>query len=130
MTKFGLVPSLTAISFVVLSGICVLSAHGRQQYNNAFKEKYIDPSSKDPEKKQLAAAFATAKCNTCHVGKKDKKTRNDYGNALGKILGKNEKAKDKIAAALDEVSSIKIDENDAASKTYGDRIKEGLLPNP
>lgn len=130
MKKFGLAPSLMAIFCMVAVGIGAFSAHARDQYNKGFKERYIDPDSKDPEKKKLDAAFTTAKCGTCHVGTKDKKTRNAYGKELEKILGKNEKGKDKITKALEEVEKIKLDEKDPKSKTYGDRIKEGLLPNP
>jgi len=57
-------------------------------------------------------------------------TRNAYGKELEKILGKNEKGKEKILKALDDVEKIKLDEKDEKSPTYGDRIKEGKLPNP
>jgi hypothetical protein len=130
MKKFGLAPSLMAVFCMVAVGIGALSAQARQQYNNEFKDKYIDPKSKEPEKKKLVEAFTTAKCGACHVGTKDKKTRNAYGKELEKILSKNEKGKDKIAKALEDVEKVKLDEKDPKSKTYGDRIKEGLLPNP
>jgi hypothetical protein len=127
MKKFGLAPSLMAIVCVIAVSVGALSAHARQQYSNAFKEKYCDPKSNDPAVKKLIQAVETAKCNTCHVGK-TKKERNKYGEEIGKLLSKNEKDKDKITKALDDVAKMKVDDKDSKSKTYGDLLKEGLLP--
>ncbi len=127
MKKFGFAPSFTVIVCVAVFGIGALSAYGRAQYSKQFIEKYCDPKSEDANTKKLAAAVATAKCNTCHVGTK-KADRNNYGKELSKLLGKNEKAKDKIEKALDDAAQIKVDDKDPNSKTYGDLLKEGLLP--
>jgi hypothetical protein len=127
MKKFGLAPSLMAVICVVALGVGALSAHARQQYSNSFKEKYCDPKSKDPAVEKLIKAVETAKCNTCHVGK-TKKERNKYGQELGKLLGKDQKDKDKITKALEDVEKIKVDDKDPKSKTYGDLLKNGTLP--
>src|SRR5690606_15272700 len=58
-------------------------------------------------------------CNVCHVGT-DKKQRNDYGKALGKLLTKQDKDPEKIQAALEKVESEKIGDT-----TFGALIKEG-----
>jgi hypothetical protein len=127
MKKSGLAPSVVGLVCVLVVAIGALSASARPQYNTQFKDKYIDPNSKDPAKVKLEKAFATAKCGVCHEGK-DKKVRNAYGKDLEKILGKNEKAKDKIDKALDEVGEMKSDASNPNSKTYAERLKEGLLP--
>jgi hypothetical protein len=128
MKKFGFAPSAISLVCVLVVAIGALSASARPQYNTQFKGKYIEPDSKDPNKKKLADAFATAKCGVCHEGTKDKKVRNAYGKDLEKILAKNEKAKDKIDKALDEIADKKANEKDPNSKTFGERMKEGLLP--
>jgi hypothetical protein len=127
MKKVCLAPSFVALVCMLVVGVGALSAHARQQYSKAFNEKYADPNSKDAAVKKLATAIATAKCNTCHEGTK-KTDRNRYGKELSKLLSKNEKAKDKIEKALEDAAKIKVDEKDAKSKTYGDLLKDGLLP--
>jgi hypothetical protein len=90
------------------------AAYARPEYSKAFLAKYAD----------LKPA-AEAKCNVCHFGE-SKKNRNEYGKAVGKALGEP-KVKDtaKINAALSKA------ENDKASdgKTFGERIKAGMLPS-
>jgi cytochrome c2 len=92
-------------------------ASGRPQYNKAFFEGY-------PDNKEAAALAANAKCTVCHGA--DKKMRNDYGAALGKVIGaKNEKDEVKIKDALKEVEGEK---SGTDGKMFGDLLKDGKLP--
>ena len=76
--------ALAIISLVQLSD----QAHARPQYFKSFAAKYPD-----------FKVDASAKCAYCHKGP-DKKTRNDYGVAVGTALGaKNVKDNDAIGAA-------------------------------
>ncbi|WP_254509520.1 hypothetical protein [Anatilimnocola floriformis] len=93
-------------------------ASGRPQYNKAFFEGY-------PDNKEAAALAANAKCTVCH-GATDKKVRNDYAAALGKLVGaKNEKDETKIKEALKKVEGEK---SGTEGKTFGDLLKDGKLP--
>lgn len=68
---------------------------------------------------------AEAKCAICHPGK-EKKERNNYGNALGKLLGeKNVKDEAKIMEALKKAEGEK---SAVEGKTFGDLLKDGKLP--
>ena len=84
-------------------------ASGRPQYNKAFFEAY-------PENKEAAALAANMKCTVCHGA--DKKMRNDYGAALGKLIGaKNEKDEAKIKDALKKVEGEKSGTEGNATST-------------
>ena len=81
-----------------------------------------------------------AGCNVCHV-KGDKKTaRNDFGEELSKLIkgsakerkakAKDKKAeKGKLLKELDEAfAKVAKLKRKGAEKTYGDRLKSGMLP--
>lgn len=108
-----------ALGFICAAVVGLLSAtadhaQARPQYNKAFLAKY--PALADAAKK--------VKCNVCHEGK-SKKMRNIYGKALQKHIGKNEKDKAKIDAAL---TATEKEPSAVKGKTFGDLIKEGKLP--
>lgn len=63
-------------------------------------------------------------CNVCHEGD-DKKKRNNYGEALGKVISKMEKDDAKVKEALTKIESEKSAVKD---KTFGDLLKDGKLP--
>lgn len=66
----------------------------------------------------------TLKCNLCHAGE-SKKMRNPYGQALDKLLSKDDtKNADKIREALKAVEPEKA----PSGETFGDRIKAGKAP--
>lgn len=100
----------------LLCGLLARPASARKQYYDEFKEKY-------GADKDFGQVIDEAKCFVCHVGK-SKKNRNDYGMALSKAIGKNEKGKDKINEALGKIE----DQKAADGKTFGELIKEGKLP--
>lgn len=89
-------------------------AEARPTYLKGFATKYPDLAEKAKE----------AKCGVCHP-EKDKKVRNEYGMALGKLTGKNQKDADKIAEALGKAEEAKA----KSGKTFGEIIKSGELPN-
>ncbi len=67
-------------------------------------------------------------CAVCHPkdAKEKKKARNNYGAALGKVVGKkNQTDEDKIKEALTKIEKEKSADG---TKTFGDLIKEGKLP--
>lgn len=63
-------------------------------------------------------------CNVCHDGD-DKKVRNNYGQAIGKVIAKGEKDEAKVKEALTKVEPEKSAVKD---KTFGDLLKDGKLP--
>jgi hypothetical protein len=70
-------------------------------------------------------AAKEAKCMICHPNKDDKEVRNNFGQALEKFSGQNEKDAAKIKAALQKAEGEK---SAVAGKTFGDLLKEGKLP--
>lgn len=94
------------------------SVEARPNYKKEWDAKYLMPGS--PMAKALPAGKSN--CNLCHQGTKDKKTRNEYGKALGKLINKEMDA-EKIKTALSKVESEKV-----GDKTFGELIKEGKLP--
>ncbi len=120
-----------AVCILIFGTVLALSVNGagaRPLYNTEFKGKYYKPDGTDVEK-ELAKKIDMAKCLVCHGkkdGKEDKKVRNDYGKALGKLLNKDDaKNKEKIKKALDTVYNEKVPDG---TETFGDRIKAGKLP--
>lgn len=109
------------------------SAQAFPQFAKGFQAKYIGDGSTDAQKSLAVAFKAAKKCNTCHdpnkrtpEGKKSKKFRNAYGEALHKYLGKKDKKdKAKILASLEKIEGLKAE---GAGQTYGQRIKAGKLP--
>ena len=91
------------------------SVEARPQYKKEFESNY--PKVKENNK---------VTCNACHQGS-DKKKRNGYGMALGKMLdSKNLKDADKIKEAFKKTEKEK---SAVDGKTYGDLLKDGKLPN-
>ena len=90
-------------------------ADARLKYYKAFLKKY--PA--------LKAQSSKLKCNICHIGKKTKKKRNDYGKAIrAGVKKKNQKNAEIIDAALKGAEKKK----NARGVTFGSLIKAGKLP--
>lgn len=102
-----------AVAGLVLASAFAGGANARPAYKTEFEAKY--PKVKENNK---------ITCGVCHP-EKDKKVRNDYGTALGKVVAKNEKDKGKIGEALGKIESEK---SSVEGKTFGDLLKEGKLP--
>jgi hypothetical protein len=109
--------------FGVAAGLMVAlsaqSSQARPKYFATFKEAYPKLEEQANEKK----------CNVCHIGATDKKTRNDYGKALHKGLGgdaeKNVMDAEKIKEAIKKAEKEK---SSTEGKTFGDLITAGKLP--
>ena len=110
--------------FVALGAVAVFGlalsapkAQARPQYLKQFVSMYPD----------LADAAKTKKCAACHdPADKKKKTRNQYGKAVGGALEKaNEKEGDAIDKALKKAEEVK---SEKTGKTFGEMIKAGKLP--
>jgi hypothetical protein len=90
------------------------SAEARPPYKKVFEATY-----------EKVAKDNKVDCNSCHVADKDKKERNNYGEALAKNIAKNEKDEAKIKEALVKTEKEKSAVKD---KTFGDLLKDGKLP--
>ena len=104
----------------VLAGLAVgfnVRVEARPAYKTQFDKVYPDVAKNQDGGK--------TKCTVCHEEGDDKKKRNNYGEALSKNTGKNEKDEDKIKEALTKTEPEKSAIKD---KTFGDLLKEGKLP--
>jgi predicted adenine nucleotide alpha hydrolase (AANH) superfamily ATPase len=109
------------------------SAQAFPQFFKVFEEIYVGDKSNDAQKSLATHIERVKKCNVCHDPRKDedgkvsKKKRNPYGEALAKLLTKDDK-KDtkKITTSLTSVAKEKAAES--AKKIYGELLKEGKLP--
>jgi hypothetical protein len=113
MTRFtkGLV---LAVAALVIGSVATVPATARPNYFKEFSGHYTE-----------VKAAAEAKCGVCHEGA-DKKNKNDYGKALGAVIGKSEKDSAKIKEALVKIEKEK---SSVEGKTFGDLLKEGKLPS-
>ncbi len=113
--RAAVVFSLATVGLLI---VALQSAQARPQYKSAFEKKYTAVAEKNGKKGKLT-------CTVCHP-EKDKKKRNNYGQALQAAFGKkNEKDKAAIGKAMDKAadapSAIK-------GKKFGDLLADGMLP--
>jgi hypothetical protein len=133
-------------SLGALLGFClaVWSSPGAAStpFVKAFDEKYV----KDHPSETFRTAFKKTRCDVCHVKGKPKTVHNAYGDELAKFIEgsvherlKAARAENRLKEeeqqllvelekAFGEVEKIKIDPADAASPTYGEKIRGGELP--
>jgi len=118
------------------------TAFAMSEFKKEFKKKYMD-THKDEAFQKLAKK---ASCSVCHVKTEKKTVVNEYGTHLAKLIeGNAKKRKDdaeekdgvegkkaeqeklikELNKAFEEVAKMKSEEGD----TFGDRIKNGLLPS-
>jgi hypothetical protein len=115
-------------------------------FRKAFEDKYVKESSNA----DFQAAFKKSLCNTCHVQGKPKTENNVYGKELAKLIegsanerikaarekgdaaleAENKKLLEELEAAFAKVEKMKVDPEASASATFGERIKQGMLPAP
>lgn len=110
---------VTAACVLVGFGLALSApdAQARPKYLQQFVKKYPN----------LKAAATAKKCACCHdSADKKKKTRNDYGKAVGAgIVKKNEKNEAAIIKALSQAEQVK---SKKTGMTFGEMIKAGKLP--
>ncbi len=117
-STFGLTIGTLGIAALVWAVGFPTQADARPQYKKEFEAKYPG----------MAAQIAKVKCGICHPpgAKEKKKARNNYGQALGKVLNaKNVSDKEAILKAL---GAIEAEKSATEGKTFGDLIKAGTLP--
>jgi len=103
--------AVVVAGFVLASGMSAVEA--RPKYKAVFEKKY--PKVGESNK---------IDCGVCHPGK-EKKEKNNYGDALGKVVGKNEADEKKVEEALGKIEGEK---SAVEGKTFGDLLKDGKLP--
>jgi LPS O-antigen subunit length determinant protein (WzzB/FepE family) len=108
--------------FATVTWTTVAIAH--PAHNKAFQALYVKDS---PNAEWVKIVKKEAKCLVCHQGKR-KKNLNPYGSQFTDLLETNEKDKEKLLAALQEVADRHSVADDAESPTYGELIAEGKLP--
>ncbi|REJ64452.1 MAG: hypothetical protein DWQ31_21215 [Planctomycetota bacterium] len=72
---------------VMLLALVVMNAEARPQYKNVVQG--LDATT--PAETTIQASVVANKCNACHVNKKKKTFRNEYGEALHNALGGGDK---------------------------------------
>ena len=92
---------------------------------------YKSPMEEATKKTKAAEAVKEKKCNVCHG--KDKKTRNDFGNAMLKHITKEDfmslkSDKEKLQKKVDEAIQAALKEKSPEGKTFGELIEAGQLP--
>lgn len=127
MKKSVFVALIVALASAVVLSVDVETARAVPPFKKEFDSLYVKKDSSDPKEKALAEAVEKVKCNVCHIGK-DKKKRNDYGQALAKLLTKKDKDPAKIKEAIEKVAAEHSKADDSGSPTFGDLIKDGKLP--
>jgi len=124
--------TVAGAAFVALSAA---TSHAIKPFSDQWKETYGVEDPQSDAQKLLAAATAEAKCYVCHVKGEKKEVKNAYGEALTKLLDKDnfkssrrkaepEKVKAEIVAALKKVEEMKA----PTGETYGELISQGKLP--
>ncbi len=118
--------SVVVLTLVVLA----LPAVALPPFNKEWTGKYVEGNKNEA----FVKAVGVAKCNVCHdPASKSKKDHNVYGKAVKKFLTKTEYnkikgdeavAKKYILEALQKAEAEKA----ADGKTYGEKLKEGILP--
>jgi hypothetical protein len=123
---------LFVFAVVLMAGVSSRPALAIKEFGEQFARVYVE-GNKNEDFKKLAGE---AKCNVCHIDMENKKKHNPYGDALHDagldkkkyqpMLKSNpDQAKKEIEEILKKVEEKKADGKD---KTFGERIKDGLLP--
>ncbi len=131
MNRSAIRGSLCGALTIALIALGVAPAHAVKAFKDQFEALYIKPDSTQPAHRALSKAVDAAKCNICHVGM-SKKDRNDYGQALSRLISKD-KDKDNpkaIREALEKVAAVRSDPKNPKSPTFGELIQQGKLPVP
>ena len=119
------VATLTVIGLVAfLLNAVMQSASARPAYPARLVEVTKNSKAADAIKEQ--------KCNACHHPK-DKKKRNDFGQAVNKHITKDDfnnlkSEKDALAKKVDEAIKAALKEKSPSGKTFGELVEAGEVP--
>ena len=125
--------TVAAATTAVFSGLLLATsgiAEARPKYRGEMSKLYPDLTKEHGKNGKLS-------CNVCHPVVKKKKIRNDYGNAVGKVLADMVKAKDPDAKPKNvkdvelikkTLKAVEKDKSAVEGKTFGALIKENTLP--
>jgi cytochrome c2 len=115
------------IAAVLLAAVAA-PATADPRFYVVFKKEYLE---KHPDK-EFAKAMdkADVRCLVCHQGKKSKKHRNAFGDAMDPLLDRKKDLKNdvKISAALKKALAAKVDPKNDKSETFLDRLKASKWP--
>jgi hypothetical protein len=139
MKKICLTLIIGALATLWTLGGHVEQAGAVSFFKKGFEARYVGEEPSTDAQMSIAAAVKERKCYVCHVKGQKKKIRNAYGDALSKLLDKDnfkasrreaepEKAMSEVQAALEKVEAMKADATKADSATWGDLLKAGKLP--
>ena len=119
-----LVPTAMACAIVVLAARPSIAV---PQFQKVFWAEYIEDHA-DPEFTEFVKK--KVKCYGCHQGKKSKKNRNVFGEAMAEHLDAKKDKKDvkKITEVLAKVIEMPSDPDDENSATFAELIESGKLP--
>lgn len=97
----------------------------------AARSEYKGRMEEATKKTKGADVIKEKKCNVCHG--KDKKIRNDFGNAMLKHITKEDymslkSDKEKLHKKVDEAIQAALKEKSPEGKSFGELIDAGLLP--
>ena len=118
----------------VLVGCLVAPASATPVFNKEWKAKFLGSDADE----NLVSAAKKAKCNVCHVNRKNKKKdegKNEYGKAISKFLSAKDfktakvranpkEAREKILAGFEEANKLESKDGEV----FGAKIKAGELP--
>jgi hypothetical protein len=142
MLRIALLGLSVMVVAIGVSAVFSDSAQAQPQFKKYFDEKYFPKEGETAMKK----AYEMSSCNFCHIGgAEDRKNRNEYGQALSKLIKiedamkltfkvKNEtpdvykKAEQKVIKALETVEKEHSNPKDKSSPTFGDLLGKGTLP--
>lgn len=125
--------------FVIYTAValtaCVVSpsAFAIKEFGETWVKVYVEKSENE-EFKKLAAE---AKCNVCHIEGENKKKHNPYGDTLEHdgLTKKNfppakfKQQPDEVRKEIEKIFKAAEEKKaEGSEKTFGERIKEGLLP--
>jgi len=125
--------------FVIYTAVALIatavspSAFAIKEFGETWTKIYAEKSTNE-EFKKLAAE---AKCNVCHIDGENKKKHNPYGDAVeaAGITKKNFPAPkfkqnpDEVRKEIEKILKTLEDKKaEGQAKTFGERMKEGLLP--
>ena len=112
-----------------MKALLAIAIFGIAPFLGGFRDRY-EPAMGE----ELAVKVAEARCAVCHTGT-SKKQRNEYGQALAKVLHKEDfdlakQRKDPLGFQIGIARGLQAVESQKASdgRTFAERISSGELP--